>query len=108
MVLRIERKRKEREAVEAIVKLGGLAVHNYEKDSEKSPGPDRVRSRLGENFFSDVVEVNLAGAAVHNSDLVCLDNLVAIEKLNLSSTEITDEGLASLVMLGTGTPTSVH
>ena len=105
---RVERKRQEREAAEAIVKLGGLAVHYYEKGSEKSPGPDWVRSLLGENFFSDVVEVNLAGAAVHNSDLVCLDNLVAIEKLNLSSTKITDEGLASLARLGTGTPTSVH
>src|SRR5260221_6238746 len=73
---RIEQKRLEREAVAAIVKLGGLAVYDFEKDSEKSPGPDWVRGLLGENFFSDVVEVNLAGVAVHDSDLVCLDNLV--------------------------------
>ena len=103
----IEDKHGEREEVAAIVKGGGRVAFDYEKNG-MSRGPSWLRSLLGENFFSDVLEVNLAGAAVHNSDLVCLDNLVAIEKLNLSSTKFTDEGLASLARLGTGTPTSVH
>ena len=40
---RIEQRRREREAVSAVVKLGGRAVYDYEKDSTKSPGPDWVR-----------------------------------------------------------------
>jgi Leucine Rich repeat len=40
--------------------------------------------------------VNFAGVPVGNADLACLDNLLALRKLDLRGTKITDDGLASL------------
>src|SRR5438309_753827 len=67
---RIERKRIERQVVDAIVKLGG-GVH-YDcgfdpsgrliQDSEP-PGPWWLRQLLGENFFGDVTDVRYGPTA---------------------------------------------
>ena len=62
---KIEQKRKERDAVEAIVKLGGSVTYDYEKvRGAKPPGPDWLRKFLGENFFSEVEGVTISGNAV--------------------------------------------
>src|SRR6266700_3862204 len=63
---KIEQKRREREAVTAIVKLGGEAHYDYQHQlgsngepqlDAKPTGPDWLRSLLGENFFNEVVFV---------------------------------------------------
>jgi hypothetical protein len=55
---RIEQKRNERQAVEAIIKVFGTVTYDYQKvKGAKPPGPDWLRKLLGENFFSEVSEV---------------------------------------------------
>ncbi len=58
---KIERKRREREVVNAIVKLGGEVSYDYQFDpsgyripNPHLPGPEWLRQLLGENFFTDV------------------------------------------------------
>jgi hypothetical protein len=68
---RIEQKRKEREEVEAIVKLGGDVYYDYDHGAilplgqtiptKKPPGPNWLRSLFGENYFSEVDYVSIQG-----------------------------------------------
>jgi Leucine-rich repeat (LRR) protein len=103
---RIEQKRGEREAVAAIVKLGGSVSYDYEKASwewefggsapigevkhAKPPGPDWLRNLLGENFFSDVYWVVLSTS---DGKLENLKQLTQLKKLQLT---VSDGGLENL------------
>jgi len=64
---KIELKRKERDAVAAIIKIGGIVV--YDNLDKKPAGPDWLRALLGENFFTEVVEVQLSRGNVNNDGL---------------------------------------
>jgi hypothetical protein len=50
---KIERRWKERVAVDALVKSGAFVLYDYqmEDSSAKPPGSDWLRGLLGENFF---------------------------------------------------------
>lgn len=68
---RIEEKRRERQAVAAIVKLGGGLRYDYENAPGKvplePPGPRVLRSLLGENYFCEVDAVSLGLSVWHPS-----------------------------------------
>jgi Leucine Rich repeat len=126
---RRDQKRKEQEAVSAIVKLGGLAWYDYESVRGARPsGPAGLREFLGDSFFSEVAVVNLdtepfmspvasneakvlfEGVArslavdrhdskVTDADLLRLETLVHVKMLNLGRTKITDAGLAHIAVL---------
>ena len=126
LVSKIERKRHEREAAEAIVKLGGFAFYDCEsttqglKFSNRPRGPAWLRKLLGENFFSEFELVSLdkvqgAEAALGylrglthvkfltlsrinftDADLANLDELRDLQSLDLSETKVTDIGLVNL------------
>jgi hypothetical protein len=126
LVSKIERKRQEREAAEAIVKLGGFAFYDCEwttqglNFSNRPRGPAWLRKLLGENFFSEFELVSLdkvqeAEAALGNlrglthvkfltlsrinftdADLEKLDELRDLQSLDLSETKVTDTGLVNL------------
>jgi Leucine Rich repeat len=126
---KMERKRKEREAVEAIGRLGGRTWYEYQSvKGAKPPGPDWLRELLGENSFSEVSVVNLDaepflnpkssgeaqerfdlitrsltvhpnGSKVTDEDLIHLEALVHIKTLNLGRTKISDAGLTHLAGL---------
>jgi hypothetical protein len=53
---RIERKRKERESIETLARLGCFFAYDDSYKSEPA-GPTWLRFLLGDNFFSDVVSV---------------------------------------------------
>ncbi len=63
---KIEQKRREREAVEAIVKAGGKVQFDYEvgNSSAEPPGPRWLRTLLGERFFSDIIIIDLRRANI--------------------------------------------
>ncbi|HEV2969088.1 MAG TPA: hypothetical protein VGY55_03800 [Pirellulales bacterium] len=99
----VERKRRDREAVDAIVKLGGSVVYDYQIDRSgkpipgaEPPGPDWLRKLLGENLFSEVALVSLDGTKVTDAGLVYLRDLTQLETLYLISNNVTDEGLVNL------------
>src|ERR1700676_1787169 len=61
---KIHQKRREREAVHAIVKAGGDAWYDQQRPNKRSgrsepSGPRWLRNLLGENFFREVKEIDL-------------------------------------------------
>ena len=115
---RIEQKRNEREAVEAISKLGGEVMYD---SGAAPPGPNWLRRLLGEHFFSkvdqvtlhhvtdeeltcldelpDLVSVDLEGASITDVGLSHLRGLTRLENLDLRGTKVTDAGMANLLSL---------
>jgi hypothetical protein len=101
---RIEQKRKERESVAAIVKLGGIVRYDYQCDPSRigfpnaePPGPHWLRNLLGENFFSEVVHVVFNNRSnVRDDGLVHLNGLTGMRMLMLSEVNVTDAGLVNL------------
>ena len=99
--IKIDQKRKEREAVAAIGKLGGKVAYDYDWIiGGKPPGPDWLRHLFGENIFSEVVEVDLLAASnVTDAELEHLKALTHLQSLNLTGARITDAGLANVERL---------
>jgi hypothetical protein len=119
---RIANKHKEQEAIDAVVKLGGMASPgNSSVDTDNRPGPVWLHTLLGKNFFSgDVDSVSLIDAkltqtglepvsalktlrclvlfrsTVTDSELTHLNSLPQLKMLELGSTNISDAGLADI------------
>jgi hypothetical protein len=103
---KIEKKRKEREAVEAILKAGGIVVYDYQKPSmisgrtfkpvEEPYGPEFLRNFLGENFFSEVYAVQHSNTTLPDEELEFLERFPHMEDLNLSGCQMSVAGAARL------------
>jgi Leucine Rich repeat len=102
---KMERKRLERAAIEAILKLGGNVEYDYQLVKPFPPsfsrtaepyGPAWMRRLLGENFFSEVNGVFLYGANVTDDELVNLKWFTEAVCLMLEKNNITDIGLVNL------------
>ena len=101
---RIEQKRKQREAAEAIVRLGGDCSYDYDTVMGVTPpGPEWLRNLLGEDFFcGNAVTVSLShGTNVSDTALVNLAALPRLQILDLNNTHVTDAGLIQLKGLAT-------
>ena len=117
----------QREAVEAVLRMRGEVFYRYSNSpfgaaSKKSPAPEWLTKVLGDDFWGDVVRVDI----YHNNDLrneklECLEQfshltnlalwndalsdddlaqcigLSQIEKLNLGGNRITDSGIACVL-----------
>ena len=106
---KIEKKRRDREAVEAFIKLGARVYYDYEvaNAGPKPPGPDWLRKFLGENFFSEVDSVlwgesNWSPPSKHgnltDAELEQVGKLTELHTLKLlgDDVNVTDAGLANL------------
>jgi hypothetical protein len=118
---RIEQKRKERDAVAAIIESGGYVRYDYQYmngrvDLNAEPAAAGwLRKLCGDNFFSEVVWVRANGTGVvfpdvltelrvlelnktnvGDAELVNLKRMTQLEELVLSETAVTDAGLACL------------
>jgi Leucine Rich repeat len=94
---RIEQKRNERVAVEAIVRLGGRVAYDYERDSAKPHGPEWLRGLLGEDFFTRIVGVDLCGCAtLTDAGLVNVKGMTELQTLNLFFTTTGDAGVENV------------
>jgi hypothetical protein len=94
LATKIEKKHSEREAVEAIIKLGGDVMYDYQyTDSRKPSTPIWLANVLGEGLFDDVRDVDLENA---NADaaLVHVQVLTQLKTLALWESKVTDAGLA--------------
>jgi hypothetical protein len=103
VAVRMQRARREREAVAAIAKLRGWARYDYEVQESRDwitgalpPGPAWLRNLLGENFFATVVNVHLDRSLCRDADLAHLKALTQLKSLSLGSTDVTDAGLERL------------
>lgn len=98
--VRMERARRQREAVQAIVKAGGRVFYDYQGDntedafdpSAKSPNPNWVRALLGDDFLSDATAV-FGDENFGDSEASNLNSLTGITGLYLENAKITDAGV---------------
>lgn len=108
----VERKRNERKAADAIVKLGGRVTYDYQNDPNWVPGPhwyDGLKSvddkrkqtaqkpSLVKSYLSEVTTVDLlSGHTATDADLVWLKLLPKLRDLSLGGSAFTDAGLATV------------
>ncbi len=103
---KVERARKQRDAVNWIQELGGSVSYDYEIDNNdrtipnaEPPGPKWLMKQLGIDFFDDVVRVDLS-EATQVSDVTALSGLTNLKGLGLSDTPVSSvtalSGLTSL------------
>lgn len=94
--------RNQRAAVARIEQLGGRVKYDWQMGSPTSsaqhnpPGWAWLRRLVGDEYFQDVVFVNLAETKVSNDDLRLVARLRRTKELFLSNTEISDDGLTSI------------
>jgi Leucine-rich repeat (LRR) protein len=108
---KIARKRREWDAVQAILKLGarvdfddcGASRHGTwvgggaERDMDEHPtGPRWMRELLGKNFFTDVKAVSIWNVQSENDGLASIKNLTDLVQLHLTNCRVTDGGLDNL------------
>ena len=94
---RMEQKRREREAIEAIGKLGGSVWYDYQRVAGgEPPGPAWLRKLFGEDFFSEVDGVLLDESDVTVAGLLNVKRWARLGGLTLWEGSITDAGLANV------------
>ncbi len=105
---KIERKRREREAVESITKDGWSVIYDSQIDpkgnqysSDKPRGPGWLRTVLGENFFSEAKRVysfeeKHGTKACTDSGLERINELPHLEWVSLAGTHVSDVGLVHI------------
>jgi Leucine-rich repeat (LRR) protein len=91
--VKMRQARRQRDAVAAIKKLGGVVVWS------KPAGPRWLREILGDDFFKDVFYVGAVGSEVTDVGLNYLDGLSRLQELDLSNTRLPDAGLERLTGL---------
>ncbi len=109
---RMQRARRQKEAVEAIRKLQGTVFYDYSFDTSgneikgaQPPGPFWLRSFLGDDCFANVTKVFLGNimpyhhARVTDTDLVHLKALPQLDGLWFGECDVTDAGLGYLKAL---------
>jgi Leucine-rich repeat (LRR) protein len=101
LAVRMQRVRRQREAVAAIKKVGGCIQYDYESKGNwirnpVLPGPIWARRLLGDDFFINVIWVNLCNTRITDAVMECVEGLGEIQELDLSSTRITDAGIEHL------------
>jgi len=99
LAVKIRQKEKERQAVEEIENLGGIVFYDYQYQGTEAPGPAWMRKLLGDDFFSDVVSVDLVDCKVTDDGFQHLEGSTNLWSLHLSGTQLTDEGLQHLTGL---------
>ena len=93
---RIARKRKEWDAVQAILRFGAAVRFDRDTSDANATGPSWLREILGKNFFAEVVAVNVTHVQSEDELLAKIKELPELVRLQLSDCRITDSGLENL------------
>jgi hypothetical protein len=99
--VRVQRAKRQEDAVEAIRGFWGFVAYDYEQvPGSAPPGPDWMRRLFGEDFFATAVGValerKLNGPVVTDAALVHVKALHQLEWLALDDAQITDDGLQQI------------
>ena len=99
MAVRLKRAERQKSAVEAILKDGGVVWYDYEVNAEgnhvahpEHPGPAWLRELLGDDFFADAVYAE----AKSDSSLEHIADLSQVQGLALMNSHVTDAGVKHL------------
>ena len=93
---RMQKARKQREAVEAIQEAGGMITYSYRVKSMNPSVPKWACAIVGDDFFFDVWAVESYTERFSDDEAVYLTRLTKLEVLLLADTQITDAGLEHL------------
>ena len=100
--VKLERARRQREAVEAVVKAGGWVYYDYEfhdDDVGEEFVPKWARELFGDDFFFDVVGVGMFFQDFGDDEATCLKELTGLEGGHFGFSQITDAGLENIEKL---------
>jgi hypothetical protein len=98
----MQKARGQRQAVAAIVGLGGVVWYDYEEGEDGYPvdreptTPRWLRKLFGDSFFCDVVKVDCDGTECDDDDVRQLKEVTNLRELYLGGTQITDQGIEHL------------
>ena len=94
----VHRARVQREAVAAIVRVGGSVVYDYQWPDydAKPPGPAWLRGLIGRDYFDTVVFVNADTPKADDAVVAQIGRLDRLRALGLQGSTVTDAGLAGL------------
>jgi Leucine-rich repeat (LRR) protein len=103
MAVEMGKAREQREAVEAITKLGGNMWHEHAPGDQflplaEQPAPAWLHELLGDDFFTTVIVLSGLDEGA-DAGLAHLAGLPQLKVLYLPSTQVTDAGLAHLAGL---------
>jgi len=99
--------KKQKEAVETLLKKGGTVIYDYELSPSGfipgaiPPSPAWLRKLLGDDFFRTVPIVHLPGVKLTHADLESLKWIKQIQTLDLEKAPVTDSGLEQIKGLNT-------
>jgi len=103
---KVQQAERQRQAVEAIREVGGFVGYDYEMDEsgffwtkQEPPGPAWLRRLVGDDFVSDVVNVDFSDTRVTDAGVENLNELTGITHLALGGTQVSDAGLENLTGL---------
>jgi len=96
--MKMQRAKRQQEAVEAILKVGGKVFYDYQLDETgaKATPPVWLRKSLGDDFFFDVIHVIFVGTHVTDAELENLERLTSLEWLVVRGRNVTDAGFEHL------------
>jgi hypothetical protein len=101
--VKMQQARRQREAVEAIEKLGGEVWYETPNDKpgfyyypKHSPNSTWLRKILGNDFFDNVNILSYSNTNATDLDLTYLKELTQIHTLDLYNTKITNDGIPFL------------
>jgi Leucine-rich repeat (LRR) protein len=104
--IQVNAARRQREAVTAILKIGGEVLFDYQsvppppgEDVDLAvdlhaapPGPEWLRSRIGDDYFRNVISVAIKGKIITESDLKQLSKLPKLKQVFINNTKIVPDG----------------
>lgn len=102
----MQRAKGQREAVQAITKVGGRIAYDYDRDDASlefrgclllppPPAPLWLRNLLGDDVFTHVVLVDLCGTPVTDAGLEHLEGLTHLEYVCLITPMLRNRGLGT-------------
>jgi len=96
------RARNQRQAVEAILALGGTIRYEHEVENARFgglivrpdlPGPEWLRPLVGDEYFFRVRQITLNGSKVDDTNVAVIRRLTGAVWLSLSFSEVADESM---------------
>ncbi len=117
LAVKLQQANRQKRAVEWVAEVDGLVTYDYQTANSTAPGPKWLRQELGEDFFSEVVALQLdrmysrqplpykipwellSNADITDVGLTRLEYLPQLQELKLDCTQIGDAGLEHMAGL---------
>jgi hypothetical protein len=97
LAVKVQQAKRQREAVDAIQKLGGGVIYDYDVYGKPKPQPPPwLRYLLGDDFFANIGGVSFRNTQVTDAELEMLKGLTQVHQLYVNSPQVTDAGLETL------------